>query len=76
MAKYNEYIMRDVRQNLGIKPDDTSQDEKIARMSKHEVFDRWLTWHNLIGGWASVILEGIEGIYGIDLEGNEEETEA
>jgi hypothetical protein len=61
-------IIRDVRENLGIDPDDTSKDDKIDRMSLDEIFNRWCEWNgyiNLSGQFKRVI----GSVYGIDIEG-------
>ena len=64
---YAEWIYKAVRQNLGLEPDDTSQDEEINAMSKQEVFDRFLTWQGIIG-YSNRILSALEKIYGVDFE--------
>lgn len=66
MEKYPEEIMRNVRQNLGLKPDDTSKDEIIMSMDKEDVLDRCLTWEGICG-YGSLILSMVNGIYETDL---------
>lgn len=66
--KIGNYIIRDVRENLGIGPDDTSKDDEIDIMSLNEIFNRWCEWNgfiNLSGEFKRVI----GNIYGIDIEG-------
>lgn len=63
---YPKWLLKDIRQNLGLEPDDTSQDDEINNMSKQEVFDRYLTWQGIIG-YSNRILTAIETIYGVDL---------
>lgn len=65
--KYPEYILKYVRQNLGLDdPTDKIKDDIISNMTKDEVLERVCNWnglinyHNTIKGW-------IEDIYGIDL---------
>lgn len=58
--------MRKVRQNLGLKPNDTSRDEKIEAMSKQSIFNRVCNWEGFTG-YGNTIVEQIEQIYGIDL---------
>lgn len=41
MNKYPDYIMENVRQNLGLEKDDTSKDDMIMSLVKEEVFNRY-----------------------------------
>lgn len=61
-----ETILDDIRQNLGAEPGDTSEDERINRMTPDQLFDRWLTWHGIIG-WGGQIRGAIRDIYGVEL---------
>lgn len=47
--KYSEFIMRNVRQNLGLEKDDTSRDDEVMEMSGYEILDRYLKWEGIIG---------------------------
>lgn len=67
MNKYFDCIMEDVRQNLGLEPDDTSKDDEINEMSRDEILDRVCEWHGLIH-YGDTIREWIENIWGIDLD--------
>lgn len=46
---YPEYIMENVRQNLGLEEDDTSRDDYIMSLSPEDVFDKYCNWEGLIG---------------------------
>ena len=61
-------IIRDVRENLGIEPDDTSKDDIINRMSLNEIFDRWCEWNGLIN-YGKRLRNVIGNIYGMEIEG-------
>ena len=63
---YPEYVMKNVRQNLGLEPNDTSMDSEINNMSKREVFARCLEWEGIIG-YEYKILSLISEIFGVDL---------
>ena len=63
---YPENILRLVRQNLDLKPTDTSMDKEINNMSRNEVLNRVCEWEGLIG-YGRVIREWIKDIYGVDL---------
>lgn len=63
---YPDYILRDVRQNMGVEPDDESRDDEIRTMSPTEIFDKWLEWQGIIG-YSHRILNAIEEIFDIDL---------
>lgn len=63
---YPEYIMQNVRQNLGLESDDTSMDSEINNMSKREVFARCLEWEGIIG-YEYKILSLINEIFCVDL---------
>ena len=67
MEKYFDNIMEDVRQNLGLDPEDTSRDEEINTMSRQEVFNRVCEWNGLIG-YGETIRDWKENIWGVDLE--------
>lgn len=64
---YPEWLLKNIRQNLGLEPDDTSQDDEINAMSKQEVFERYLTWQGIIG-YSDRIISVIETIYNVDLD--------
>lgn len=61
-------IIRNVRENLGVEPDDSSKDDEINRMSLNEIFDRWCEWNGLIN-YGKTIRKVIGSVYGIDIEG-------
>lgn len=64
---YPEWLLKDIRKNLGLEADDTSQDDEINAMSKQEVFERYLTWQGIIG-YSDRIISVIETIYNIQLD--------
>lgn len=49
MNKYPDYIMENVRQNLGLKKDDTSKDDMIMKLPKEEVFNKCCRWMGIDG---------------------------
>ena len=63
MAKYNEHIMRCVRQNLGLKHNDTSKDNVIEEMDKMGVWMHFLAWEGIIG-YEHILHEAHENIFG------------
>jgi hypothetical protein len=65
--KISQHIIRDIRENLGIGPDDTSKDDEINRMPLGEIFNRWCEWNGLIN-WSGKLKTVINDIYGIDIE--------
>lgn len=65
--KIGHYIIKDVRENLGIGPDDTSKDDEINRMSLNEIFNRWCEWNGFIN-LSKQFRRVIGDIYGIDIE--------
>lgn len=67
--KYSEYIMRNVRERLGLEPDDTSEDDRVEEMSSYEVIDHYLKWEGIIGYTHEIIslvteVKGKETHYG------------
>lgn len=66
--KISQDIIRDVRENLGVGPNDTSKDDDVNRMSLNEIFDRWCEWNGFIN-WSKPLRRVIGSIYGIDIEG-------
>ena len=65
--KYNDEIMRAVRQNMGLDENDTSSDEKIMEMDKRDIFKKYCIWHGLMGNWFDILLNVVENIYDIKL---------
>jgi hypothetical protein len=61
---YSEWMMKKVRQALGLEPDDKSMDDDINTMSRQEVFHLFLLWEG-ITGYTEKILSAIEDIYNI-----------
>lgn len=49
MAKYSGYIMKNIRQNIGLDENDTSRDAEIESMSGRDILDKYLTWEGIIG---------------------------
>ena len=64
---YPDYIMENVRNNLGLDSDDTSSDKYIEDMDPLEVLERFWIWEGIIG-YAELIKDSVCDIYGIDLE--------
>ncbi len=59
-------IIIDIRQNLGLEPNDKSMDDNINRMSLNEIFDRWCEWNGLIN-YGGKLRYVVSSIYGVDL---------
>ena len=66
MGKYSERVMRNVRENMGLEPDDTSKDKYIESLGRHEVLDRFLTLEGIIG-YTNKIEDAIIDIYHVYL---------
>lgn len=62
-----DYILRYVRQNLGLDANDTSKDDIIAKMPKREILDRVCNWNGLIN-YGGQVKGWIEDIYGVELD--------
>ena len=60
-------ILQQVRQNLGLSLNDTSEDARIARMGRHEILNRVLTWNNLID-YGATIRGIVERVYDVELK--------
>lgn len=61
--QYSDFIMRAVRQNIGLEEDDTSRDAEIMEMSGEEIVDRYLTWNGIIGYTSYIIDVVSQAIY-------------
>ena len=61
--KYSGFIMRAVRQNMGLEEDDTSRDAEIYEMDGEEIVDRYLTWNGIIGYTSYIIDVVSQAIY-------------
>lgn len=68
--KYPQYIVRTVRECLGLDEEDSSRDNIINRMSPSEVFRRCLEWEGIIG-YNMRIISLIEDCWGIKIESEE-----
>ena len=64
--KYSLYIMKKVRQHIGLGEDDPSKDAEINNMTRGSVFQHCLEWEGIIG-YTSRILSWVGDIYGVDL---------
>ena len=64
---YPEYIMRMLRQRLGLEPNDTSRDEELSLMTPSDAFEEVLEWNGLIG-FSSTIKAWIEDTYGFNID--------
>lgn len=73
--KYPVYIVETVRQNMGLEPEDNSQDDEILKMSKKEILNRVCDWEGLIG-YGDTIKAWIENIWGISLDKIERQQNA
>ena len=61
--QYSDFIMKAVRQNIGLEEDDTSRDAEIMEMSGEEIVDRYLTWNGIIGYTSYIIDVVSQAIY-------------
>ena len=61
--QYSDFVMRAVRQNIGLEEDDTSRDAEIMEMSGEEIVDRYLTWNGIIGYTYNIIDVVSQAIY-------------
>ncbi|MDF2615411.1 MAG: hypothetical protein K0Q47_66 [Sedimentibacter sp.] len=64
---YPEEIMGLVRQALGVPEDDDSKDERIKKMTKHNVFRKILQWEGIVG-YEFYIKSWIEQIWNISFD--------
>ena len=56
MAKqYSNYLMRSVRQSMGLDKNDTSRDDVIMEMDSYELLDRFLEWEGIIGYTQKIV---------------------
>lgn len=67
ITKYPEHIMKDLRERLGLEPDDTSKDAVINTYSPNEAFAEILNWNGLLG-YDETIKNWLRDIYGIDVD--------
>ena len=58
--------MQDLRQHAGLEEYDTSNDEKILKMSGFAFLNAYLEWNGIIG-YTGEIIDAIQMAYGIDL---------
>lgn len=68
IERIDKDIINDVREYLGVKPDDSSKDEEINKMSLNEIFHDWCEWNGYING-SEKFKRVIGSIYNIDNEG-------
>ena len=60
-------IIGDLRQNLGLSADDPNMDDAIARMSRKELFCRFMAWNGIMG-FESFIKCALSEIYNVEFE--------
>lgn len=71
MNKYNDEVMKAVRQSLGLEEDDESSDDEIMNMNRKRVFKIYCQWNGFLGSWYDTLLQVIENIYNVKLEGSD-----
>lgn len=64
---YPEYIMKTLRQRLGLDESDTSKDNYLNTLSKNEVLYEVCQWDGLLG-YDTIIKRWVNDIYDIDLD--------
>lgn len=67
MEKYPDYIMQNLRMRLDLEPDDTSEDEKIMRMSKKKTVEEYFAWNGIIG-YGSSMIDVVGDVFGVELK--------
>ena len=60
--QYSNYLMRSVRQSMGLEEDDTSRDDAIMEMDSYELLDRFLEWEGIIG-YTQIIVNILKEIF-------------
>lgn len=68
MKKYNDEIMKAIRQRMGLNENDTSSDEEIMKLDKYDVFRQYCLWNGLMGSWYDTLLGVVENIYDVELK--------
>ena len=68
MKKYNDEIMKAIRQRMGLNENDTSSDEEIMKLDKYDVFRQYCLWNGLMGSCYDTLLSVVENIYGVELK--------
>ena len=53
--QYSNYLMRSVRQSMGLDENDTSRDDAIMEMDSYELLDRFLEWEGIIGYTQKIV---------------------
>ena len=66
LNKYDEFIMRNIRERMCLEPFDKSKDAEIMKLTKRQAFKEWLEWEGLVG-FSDYILEAVEEIFGVDI---------
>ena len=66
--KYNDDIMKAVRQNMGLEENDESADNEIMQMNEKEVFKAYCHWNGLLGNYYSTLIKTVENIFDVQLE--------
>ena len=65
--KYNDDVMKSVRQSLGLEEDNISRDDEIMQMDKKAVFEHYCLWNGLLGYYYQYLLEAVESIFNVKL---------
>ena len=56
------YIIQDIRQALGLEPDDRSRDKEINKMTAKKQFELYCIWNGLIG-WSGRLSEVVLDLF-------------
>lgn len=68
MKKYNDNIMKCLRQRRGLDENDITEDEDIMKVSKQDSFAEYCRWNGLLGNYGYELLNVIEDIYDVNLQ--------
>lgn len=70
VKKYDEFVMRNLRERRGLEPDDKSEDDEILQMSKRKTVEEYFAWEGIIG-WGDAMIRVIKEVYGVNLKDGE-----
>lgn len=56
------YIIKDIRQSLGLEADDRSRDKEIEGMTASEQFEHYCNWNGLIG-WSDKLKDVVLDLF-------------
>lgn len=62
MMKLPQEVADSIRRNYGLEAGNTCSDDELSKLSADELFERYLRWQGLLGGWGRQLISALDAI--------------